>query len=162
MSLDWNYRSVGPEGQAMIDSAWMDDGRGGTTSPALDSVIWATMAIGIGNWTKAAMPEVKRRMAIYQYLTGPAIRFNDGRAYNVTGEELDKLQGFQTNVSLETAAAFNKKAIRWLEENAARAMRKGLRQFMGEGGPDLEPIGAFEAQANANAKRAAPEADAVA
>lgn len=162
MSLDWNYRSVGPEGQAMIEAAWLDNGEGGTTSPALDAVIWATMAIGIGNWTKADMPEVKRRMAIYQHVTGPAIRFNDGRAYYVTPEELDKLQGFQTNVSFETATAFNKKAIRWVEENAARAMRKGLRQYMGEGGPDLAPIGAFEAQANANAERAAPEAGAAA
>ena len=155
MSLDWNYRSVGPEGQAMIDAAWMDDGHGGTCSPALDSVIWATIAIGIGNWTAKNMPEVQRRMAIYQHLTGPAIRFNDGRAYYVTPEELAKLEGFCTNVSLETAAAFNKKAMRWVEENAARAMKAGLRQFLSDGGPDLEAIGAFQAQANANAKRAA-------
>lgn len=154
MALHWNYQNVGPEGQAMIEAAWMDDGEGGTRSPALDSVIWATMAIGIGNWNAKNMPEVQRRMAIHQHLNGPAIRFGDGRAYYVTPDELAKLEGFSTNVSLETAAAFNKKAMKWVEENAARAMKAGLRQYLSDGGPDLEAIGAFQAQANANAKKA--------
>lgn len=154
MALNWSYENVTPEGKAMIESSWLGE-KGDETNPALDSVIWATMAIGVGQWTKANMPEVQRRMAIYQHLTGPAIRFGDGRAYYVTPDELAKLQGFCTNVSLETAAAFNKKAIKWVEENAARAMKAGLRQYLSDGGPDLEAIGAFQAQANANAKKAA-------
>lgn len=159
MSLNWNYRSVGPAGQAMIEAAWLDNGEGGHRNPALDSVVWATLAIGIGQWTAANMAEVKRRMAIYQHINGPAITFGDGRAYYVTPDELDKLEGFSTNVSKETNAAFAKKVMAWVEGAAATSMRTGCKQYFGEGGADFEPCGAFQALAN-QAKRMKDEADA--
>lgn len=159
MSLDWNYRRVGQAGQDMIAAAWVGE-KGQERNPALDSVIWATMAIGIGDWTAANMPEVQRRMAIYQYLTGPAISYGDGRAYYVTPDELAKLEGFSTNVTKETPAAFAKKAMRWLQEEAEQKLRQGCKQFLGEGGPDLEACGAFQALANSEAKRKAEAAAA--
>lgn len=155
MGLNWNYRNVGQAGQEMIEASWMDNGEGGTRNPALDSVIWATLAIGIGDWSAKNMPAVQERMAVYQYINGPAITFNDGRAYYVTPEELAKLEGFQTNVTKETDAVFAKKALRWIKEEAARKIRQGCKQYLGEGGPDYEACGAFQAQANAEAKRKA-------
>jgi hypothetical protein len=151
MALNWSYENVTPEGKAMIESSWLGE-KGDETNPALDSVIWATMAIGVGQWTKANMPAVLERMAIYQFLCGPAITFNDGRRYYVTPEELAKLEGLSTNVTKETDAAFAKKVIRWVKEEAERAMRKTVRPLTER--PSGDVMGAFAAQAATKATNA--------
>lgn len=102
MALHWDVsKIVEREGR---DFVWAPTGEKDEEGKPLyrlrnivETMIWSTMAIGIGEITEKNVNEVARRMAIYEQIRGPMRRNAEGGVY-YTREEIARLVGLSTNV----------------------------------------------------------------
>lgn len=91
--------------------------------PITDSLIWATMIVGIGQITEKTVDEFARRLAAYQAIDGGMILREGGRIH-ITREDVERHIGLRTNVTKESAATFNAKIARAAIEAGERAQRR--------------------------------------
>ena len=91
--------------------------------PVTHYLMFATMAVGMGEITKQNAPEFFRRIAILQKIDGPAVSYRDHLDHStvrifVTMEDITNHIGLRTNVNQWSKAEFNKKMLERLERNA--------------------------------------------
>ena len=111
MSLNWDLTKI----KNYEELCWKkDEDDTVRLNVVTDSLIWLTMAIGIGKITEENAPEVYGRIAAYEKLFGSfMIQFdNNGkqRVY-ITPEDVNNHIGLSTNVSKETEASFRKRIV---------------------------------------------------
>ena len=111
MSLDWDLTKI----KNYKEVCWEENEDGTSRLNAVtDSLIWLTMAIGIGRITEENAPEVYGRIAAYEKLFGSfMIKFDDNGKQRVfvTPEDVNNHIGLSTNVAKETEASFRKRIV---------------------------------------------------
>lgn len=103
MSLDYNYANVANKDEVI----WDENDR---MRPEVESMIFATMAVGINKITAENYEEFWKRYAKWSWVCGNAPFFD--MAW------VQKMIGLHTNASTITTAAFNKKLIERLDYRA--------------------------------------------
>lgn len=94
-----------------------------------ECIIWMSMFIDMGNWTAKAMPEVWRRVKVYEEVLGAVrVRYTDHGSLPcpLTMDEVLAHQGLSTNVINTTARQFNAK----LEQSAVRKCKERTRRAL--------------------------------
>lgn len=99
MSLNWNIEKV-KDWENFNDEQRV----------VLDSIIWLTMAIGIGEITEDNHKEFFARLHMIEKLFGGVI-FREGKYRTIKLDEVKDLIGLTTNVSSITRAQFNKNQL---------------------------------------------------
>jgi hypothetical protein len=115
MSLDWSIENC-EDKTISEDAEW----------PITESVIFATMAVGMGKITEDNAVEFANRVALVQqingaYLNKSAKGTNLTSPYYVTLEDVKKRIGLRTNVSNESHTAFVK---RFTDANSLQSIRR--------------------------------------
>ena len=111
MSLNWDLTKI----KNYEELCW-EKNEDGTSrlNVVTDSLIWLSMAIGIGRITEENAPEVYGRIAAYEKLFGSfMIKFDDNGKQRVfvTPEDVSNHIGLSTNVGKETEASFRKRIV---------------------------------------------------
>lgn len=88
MSLNWSIENV-KDNQELIDDA--------NESAITESLIWLTMAVGIGEITEDTVDEFVNRATIVQALHG-AYMFKGAEPYYITRDHIVRRIGLHTNV----------------------------------------------------------------
>lgn len=109
-----------------------------------ETMIWATMAVGIGNLTEAEAPEFFARVSLYEKINGAflkeARKGEDGEpllddkgnpvAWDdrfITADDVRQHIGLKTNVSKETRAAWIKRVTKWDFDNGVRRYNEAAK-----------------------------------
>ena len=129
MSLDWNTQKCVYEGSFAYT----------------DTLIWSTMAVGMGRITEKNVEEFVRRILIYQEIFGPLLTGpiqEDGTPYKVededaplpegvtrgkismTAEIIRQHEGMYTNVAEISKAKFKGYVMKWLDAKVEGEMKK--------------------------------------
>ena len=113
MALHWNLNAI-PDHESLcfMASPYNDPAHGikkgdRIMNPVSNTMIWVTLAIDIGNWTPAAMPEVWARISTYQALFGALMADQDGPIY-LTKDQVMAHVGLSTNVSYKSKTVWRK------------------------------------------------------
>ena len=143
MSLNWNVNDV------KWPYVWVggtEDGMGNITftgkpedpkfmNPVINTLIWATMAVGIGSITEENWREFAARMEITERLNGPFLKVSS----NITPDKLaiyglteapasfplwvvKECIGLKTNVTNETRSAWSKRKMAGALSDAKRVI----------------------------------------
>jgi hypothetical protein len=118
MSLNWSLEDIKDcDDICWIDDPESDDPDSKRMNPVTDSLIWHTMAVGIGNITEANVDEFYWRSKFYTGLFGGMIRsYNEdtgnweNRDYTAT--EIRDHIGLSTNVSYESEAKWRNRMVK--------------------------------------------------
>ena len=86
MSLDWNAKDIKDN-----DELFRDDGN---PDGLLETMIWFTLIIDIGDWSADNIEEVRWRIQFYEIGFGPL----RGAGICVDKDEVNKVMGLRTNV----------------------------------------------------------------
>lgn len=100
MGLHWSIEKVRDHEALTTEEAW-------TTTNA---IVWATMAVGIGDLTEADAPTFYARLHVYERLVGAFRIGADGPIY-FTPAEVRRYIGLHTNVARDTDAAWRKRIM---------------------------------------------------
>jgi len=100
-----------------------DEGEDGGMKPATHSIIFATMAVGIGDLTEKNAPEFYARLHLYERMVGAfLVKMDDGKRVDVpfTPEDVRAHIGLRTNVGpVETRS-------KWLKRVTDRTLSDAL------------------------------------
>lgn len=129
MALYWDLSKI----KDYEKECFLGEGDNRTLKPVTHSLVWATMVIGIGNWTEKDIDEVYIRVNQYERMTGPTIYVDDGNRSSssqlngeldedgyITRDEIRKHIGLSTNVARVTTARWLKRLDRIHRENVLR------------------------------------------
>lgn len=109
MSLNWDLTKIKNYEELCWEKNEDDTVR---LNPVTDSLIWISMAIGIGKFTEEMAPEIYARISMYEKLFGAMMcKFGDNGKESVylTPEDVNDHIGLSTNVSKDTMASFRKR-----------------------------------------------------
>ena len=101
MSLNWNIRSV-REYEELVD--------GGRESAITEMLVWATMAIGLGDITEKNADEFYARVKLAEKLTG-TFGWVEGKNYSLQPEDVQRRIGLSTNVTDEARSTWLKRYV---------------------------------------------------
>lgn len=109
MSLNWNLTKI----NNYMEVCWVtkDDGSE-ELNPETNALIWATMAVGMGNITEDSASDFYSRIRLYEKMFGTFLMsFDDNgkKEHPITPEVVNRHIGLHTNVSKETDASFRKR-----------------------------------------------------
>ena len=105
MSLNFDVSKIA--NHTVVTTSPFDEKKWHTVTEAL---VWASMAIELGEITEANVDKFYRRLALWQKAFGPWLRFNDAEIY-LTLEDVKLHIGLTTNVSNSTDKAFATKLV---------------------------------------------------
>lgn len=109
MSLNYDLSTIPRE-------FWHADEATEDAKTVTNALIWATMAVGIGEITEANWEEFAGRITAYEQAGGAFLQYADGdriRDRPITPDEVHQRVGLKTNVfPKESKAAFNRKLAR--------------------------------------------------
>lgn len=91
-----------------------------------EALIWATMAVDMGEITEANAQEFAERLAMSAMVHGTILQQEDGDRIvdrPITLEEVRLRIGLKTNVTTTSAAAFKNRLARAMRDKAAQAMK---------------------------------------
>jgi len=111
MSLDYNFTKI-------KDRDLSDAGRA-----CLDSLVWATMFLGMDEITDRNKDEFYIRLRIHERMFGPLRRKEEEEIFS-TYEEVCRNVGLSTNASTFTNLQFNTRVMKRLREECALQGRK--------------------------------------
>ena len=109
MSLNWDLTKIKNYEELCWEKNEDDTVR---LNPVTDSLIWISMAIGIGKFTEEMAPEIYARISMYEKLFGAMMcKFGDNGKESVylTPEDVNNHIGLSTNVGKDTMASFRKR-----------------------------------------------------
>lgn len=131
MALNWDLTGITDRKEWMWYRAAVDIPSGEITkgekmmNPITHQLIWTTMIIGIGRWTKANIKEVFYRIRSYELACGPLFKLTKNKADSLNGgqvrkdtfdedgylsyAEVAKHVGLSTNVGNETNVWWRRK-----------------------------------------------------
>jgi len=105
MSLNYDLRETADFDAITTDEAW----------PVTQAIIFATMAVGIGDLSEANLPEFYARISLYEQVGGAFLReFTDDGPVDrpLTYDDLRARVGLKTNVfPVETRAKWLKRVV---------------------------------------------------
>jgi len=121
MSLDWDLTKI----ENSENICWKKDDDGQEyMNPCTESLIWMTMAIGIGKITEENAADVYARISMWEDLFDTMMsKFENGKriAVPITAQDVVDHIGLRTNVGKETEASFRKRvADNYFRECRAR------------------------------------------
>lgn len=120
MSLDWDLTKIDKH-----EELWIKEGDGRRLSPMTEALIWACLHVGIGEITEKTVDEFYTRVKVWERGIGTLTRDRDGNEVATTYAEVKRHIGLRTNVfPKETDAAFARKIIRIMTDDARRDLRK--------------------------------------
>jgi hypothetical protein len=94
MSLNYDLRAINPD-----DRAKYPDPSPVTMNGVTQTIIWATMAVGIGSITDKTAEEFYARVHVVERLNGPfLLNPEDGSEHYLTPEDIRAHIGLKTNV----------------------------------------------------------------
>lgn len=112
MSLNWDVEKV-PEQVRLVQDP---DSNEMVMNPVTDALIWATMAVGIGEITSKNAKEFYTRLHAWELALGSYLkdRDEDGnrKDYLLTPTDVVNHIGLSTNVAYESATTFKNKLMR--------------------------------------------------
>ena len=131
MSLNWDlgkvedYKEIWPHDRydEDYDSLTKEQVQEGLKTEAL---IWLTMAIGMGSITEENVDEFTTRVMIWEKVRGNHLRL-DKEPYYLTPSDIERRIGLWTNASRETKAAWNKRMVKIMWEDAERRIAYAKR-----------------------------------
>ena len=110
MALHWDLtKIVGEDATATEDACVITD-----------ALIWATMHVGLNQITDENIEKFATRLTVWERTVGASVINADGTPAYITFIELQQRIGLATNASALTDAAFRKKVMSHLEEQAQR------------------------------------------
>jgi hypothetical protein len=94
--------------------------------PKVQSVIFSTMLVGLGEITEATAPKFYARVRAYERVTGSTLTTTaDGQNVPTTPADIRALIGLRTNVfPAESDTKFARKLLGWATDNARREWAK--------------------------------------
>jgi hypothetical protein len=101
MSLNWNIEKCKNWKELNVKPQW----------PVTDSLIWATMAVGISTITKTNAEEFHRRLHLYEAQEGSYL-LEGGKPSPITLEDVERRIGLSTNAGSLSKTEFKKKLER--------------------------------------------------
>lgn len=118
MSLDWNLTGI----KDYNEVCWITDDKGEKRLDGVtQTIIWATMAVGIGTITEANAPEFFARISIIEDMDGAWMIGPDGPV-RFTYEDVVRHIGLKTNVFPEETRA------KWIKRQVTRVMDDRVRE----------------------------------
>lgn len=105
MSLNWTVKDVKDFETVCFRT---DENGEKDLQPVTNALLFATMSIGIGEFTKKNELEVIKRMRVYQGVMGALMRKGD-EPYYITAQHIMDHRGLSTNVGYESRAKFMKR-----------------------------------------------------
>ena len=121
MSLDWNVGNI----KNKDEICWED----GKLSLVTESIIFGTMAVGIGQITEKNACEFFSRINLVERLTGPFMTGPDG-PYEITMIDIKNHIGLSTNVSPETRPAWLKRYVGYDLDQGVRRYNVGMEELV--------------------------------
>jgi len=117
--------------------------------PVTNALIWATMAVEMGEITEANAEEFARRLSLWQTVNGAWLEYNDGEAVYLTLEDVKLHIGLKTNVfPMMKPKQFAEKLVKLMEDRAkAVKNRDGLsahKLTLYRAFPEVENIGSVK------------------
>lgn len=112
MPLNFNYANCADEHAVDSDENW----------PITETLIFATMPIGIHEITEKTVDEFIRRLTILQAANG-GLYHQYGQSWFITPEEVRARIGLNTNASTITKTQFAKNMVSLLERNGNSRLR---------------------------------------
>lgn len=114
MSLNWNITACTNFESLQSEEEWT----------VTDTLIWATMIVGMREITEANAAEFYARLHIFESLNGSLVfSFDENgerQPHFITPEDVMKRIGLRTNASTETFAAFTKRHLGLTADSAKR------------------------------------------
>jgi hypothetical protein len=119
MSLNWNIKSV----KDCKTTCYIGNEDDRTLNPTTETLIWATMIVGIGDLSQKNAEEFWFRLAIYEKLHGGLRRKWEG--LNVepvffTAKDVQDHVGLHTNAGFQTRHAWMKHTLETVHRHYAR------------------------------------------
>lgn len=115
MSLNWDVSKVSEDVRLVADP----DGGEPVMNPVTNALIWATMAVGIGEITEKNVEEFYTRLHVWEIALGPYLSDTDKdgnrKPYLMTPTDVQNHIGLVANVAYESTAKFRAKVMRNLE-----------------------------------------------
>jgi hypothetical protein len=115
MSLDWNIEKV----QGKDNLCWVlkDDGdptedKDYRINPLTETLIFATMSVGIGKITEGNWAEFYARLKVLETIDGPFLRNGDGSEWLIEPADVENHIGLSTN-----ATARDKTRPQWFRDH---------------------------------------------
>jgi hypothetical protein len=89
-----------------------EDGSWSRLNAITQSLIFRTMAVGIGDITKKTAPEFYARSVIFERLFNSFLIWQDGKKQAIRMEDVQRHIGLSTNVAYETAAKWSSRTMK--------------------------------------------------
>lgn len=119
MALNWSLKDI----KDHENVCWIGEGDDSQMNPVTESLIFATISIGIPKISKENCTEVFARLTMLETIYGPPFQAKDGPA-SYTLEDVRKHIGLGTNATPFTKAKFHGNITRIMRERANAALRK--------------------------------------
>lgn len=127
MSLDYNLKEIPEEvttykrkplpSEGKVDPELLDeDGNATYLNPITEFLIWQTISIKIGRWTRENIGEVIARIYALRALDGLNEIIEDGKPRVVTDDEIIAHIGLSCNVANESRTQFLRNVTRRMDE----------------------------------------------
>ena len=102
-------------------------------NPVTTTLIWATMAVGMGSITEQNAQQFYCRLAAYEKLFGPMMYrgtdWPEGQEPNITAEDVILHIGLGTNVSLETDAKWKNRIFSHFVGDASKRFTRASEKL---------------------------------
>ena len=112
MALNWNVEECKNYKELVAEKEW----------PITNAMIWATIAIDMGEITEKNYKKFYERLVVNQQLNGAYLTAN-GEAYWMTLEDVKKRIGLYTNAGTKGQAAFSAKVYKQVLENGLNQIK---------------------------------------
>jgi len=86
---------------------WVGEGEDKTMNPVTHALIFATLAVGLGEITDKNVAEFAARFRIVEKIDGAYVTTGKGKPHYITDEEFIAHIGLRTNVGNETRASWS-------------------------------------------------------
>ena len=133
MALNWNMENVKDvdalhnTGDNAAPKGSTEDVIGDVEWAISNSLIWATMYIGLDIIKESNLDEWEFRLTMHQLLHGPMLNTGTGAGVYLTREHLERRVGLYTNAGSMTRAAFIKRST--ASDYNMSVMRRRLEKF---------------------------------
>lgn len=121
MSLNFNLSKI----KDFEKACYVETSEGLRYNPITEALIFATMAVGLGQITEKNVDEFARRLDVVQGIDGCFLRGADGKPYSLTKEHVQKHIGLTTNASNWQRRTFDSKMKKAAQEKMKREAKDG-------------------------------------